>query len=279
MEGADDIFWVNALQARLAAKGFFCGDDEAEDFFFGSGTRSALETFQACSGLAETGVCDDESWAALYGDELASLRPPSDDAVAAADAAAAGGRAAPEAAPLPPKGGPSVLTWSSGGQGAPATTPAVDTAHAAHHHYTRVTVEESVQSSIVAAPAPHPPHAKWPILREGDGGRDVHSLQVSLGSHGFHCGDDDEQWWQFGDDTHNALITFQACSGLPESGVCDGRTWKALLGNGATPADVGKLTSGDDRDDDMLGNHHDGAVFLLGEQRWARRVTVEEEDD
>jgi peptidoglycan hydrolase-like protein with peptidoglycan-binding domain len=30
---------------------------------------------------------------------------------------------------------------------------------------------------------------------------------------------------QFGDGTMNALKAFQACSGLPESGVCDARTW------------------------------------------------------
>ena len=95
----------------------------------------------------------------------------------------------------------------------------------------------------------------------------------------MHCGDDDEQWWQFGDATHNALVTFQACSGLPESGVADERTWRKLLSvankdvdpSSFVPADVDSLTSGDVNDDDMLGNHHSGMVFLLGEQRWAKK--------
>jgi len=144
----------------------------------------------------------------------------------------------------------------------------------------------------------HPPTAAWPILREGDGGRLVHALQVALENAGMSCGDDDEQWWQFGDSTYSALVTFQACSGLPESGVADERTWRSLLlasaqslarkgggnGNGAAmtkskldlssfaPSDIDPLMeSGDVHDDDMLGNHHAGMVFLLGEQRWEKK--------
>lgn len=33
----------------------------------------------------------------------------------------------------------------------------------------------------------------------------------------------------------------QACNGLPESGVCDGATWRKLLGEGSTPADIAIL--------------------------------------
>ena len=118
-------------------------------------------------------------------------------------------------------------------------------------------------------PPPPPPRTAWPVLREGDGGRHVHELQVALNGAGFFCGDDDEQWWQFGDSTYAALVTFQACAGLPESGVADPTTWVALLGPDATPEDGAKLSAGDGTDDDMLGHAHDGAVFLLGEQRWA----------
>ena len=40
------------------------------------------------------------------------------------------------------------------------------------------------------------------------------------------------------------------------------------------PSDVDSLTSGDANDDDMLGNHHSGMVFLLGEQRWEKKREV-----
>jgi hypothetical protein len=44
--GADDVFWVTQLQNALDAKGYFCGDSEVEDMYFGDGTFSALITFQ-----------------------------------------------------------------------------------------------------------------------------------------------------------------------------------------------------------------------------------------
>lgn len=50
---------------------------------------------------------------------------------------------------------------------------------------------------------------RWPILREGDGGTHVHQLHCALGRRGYHCGEDDEVWWQFGDSTFSALVAFQ----------------------------------------------------------------------
>ena len=61
----------------------------------------------------------------------------------------------------------------------------------------------------------------------------------------------------------------QACNGLPESGVADPATWRALLGAGASPADLDTLRSEDSADDD-LGNTAD-RVWLMGEQRWEDR--------
>lgn len=82
---------------------------------------------------------------------------------------------------------------------------------------------------------------KLPILREGDGNRDVHVMQIMLQRKGFFCGEDDCTWWYFGDDTVGALKTFQESLGMPESGVCDERTWKALLGPNATLATLQEL--------------------------------------
>lgn len=47
------------------------------------------------------------------------------------------------------------------------------------------------------------------MLREGDGGRHVHELQVALVQKGFWPGEDDMLWWQFGDATCSAVQTFQ----------------------------------------------------------------------
>lgn len=53
------------------------------------------------------------------------------------------------------------------------------------------------------------PPARWPTLMEGDGGKLVHALQVSLGVAGFHCNEDEMRWWMFDTTTVNALKTFQ----------------------------------------------------------------------
>lgn len=43
---SDDIYWVNQLQTSLANKGYYCGEEESEDFVFGTNTESAVMTFQ-----------------------------------------------------------------------------------------------------------------------------------------------------------------------------------------------------------------------------------------
>lgn len=112
----------------------------------------------------------------------------------------------------------------------------------------------------------------WPVLMEGDGGAAVHALQVALQKGGFFSGDDDMRWWSFSDSTAAALRFYQACAGLPESGVCDGRTWRALLGDGATPAALLDLRDEmGEYEDDLDDTHGGGRVWLLGEQRWERR--------
>lgn len=63
----------------------------------------------------------------------------------------------------------------------------------------------------------------------------------------------------------------QAVNALPETGVADTATWLVLMGASATPADLLNLHSEESEfDDDMAG--HDDAVWLLGEQRWARKL-------
>lgn len=44
--GSDDIYWVHQLQAGLMAEGYYCGEEEMEDFIFETGTESAVLAFQ-----------------------------------------------------------------------------------------------------------------------------------------------------------------------------------------------------------------------------------------
>ena len=47
------------------------------------------------------------------------------------------------------------------------------------------------------------------LLREGDGGRSVHYLQVALEKQGFISDTDDQQWWMFGSSTYNCVLMAQ----------------------------------------------------------------------
>lgn len=145
--------------------------------------------------------------------------------------------------------------------------------------------------------------ASWP-RRGWDPARVLDSPrcpQVALQREGYFCGEDDMAWWQFGDDTANALKTFQvgavnarrpapggrdvccqhrstlmndssqACQSLPETGVCDANTWRSLLGED-TLASLNTMASqdnGDEYDDDMSASND--RVWLIGEQRWEKR--------
>ena len=92
------------------------------------------------------------------------------------------------------------------------------------------------------------------------------------------------QWWQFGGTTLESLRTFQACNGLPETGVTCARTWVVLLGTDARPEDLEKKPEGgkgegaegggggDSFEDDLTLEAGEGRVWLLGEQRWSRPI-------
>ncbi|CAD7697774.1 unnamed protein product [Ostreobium quekettii] len=228
--GDDDIFWVAQLQQGLARAGYFPGDDDMEDYVFGEGTLSALLTYQACEGLEETGTADEVTWRKMLGDELKPIL-----------ASTAPDSTSTESGVETVAEGPQPTGSQSGGLGS--------------------------SGDEVAAAAQHSKH--WPTLREEDGGRHVHSLHVALQNHGYACGEDDTRWWQYGAATANSVRTFQACNGLPESGVCDAQTWVALLGQGASPGDLKGMLAGDSTDEDLTQAK---GVYLIGEQRWERPV-------
>jgi hypothetical protein len=79
------------------------------------------------------------------------------------------------------------------------------------------------------------------------------------------------EWWTFGMGTENALGTFQASSGLPDTGLTCLLTWKALLGEervamgpAAAFETVGELESGEY----TMDLSQQDRVFLLGEGRF-----------
>jgi antiviral helicase SKI2 len=97
---------------------------------------------------------------------------------------------------------------------------------------------------------------------------EVHKMQVILSEQGFDSGEEDMEYWYFGSTTSAALLTFQASNRLPETGITDLNTWRALLGDellDISPADaLERIGHG--------GFEHDlsrtDKVFLLGEQRY-----------
>lgn len=63
------------------------------------------------------------------------------------------------------------------------------------------------------------------LLKTGDKGPLVQSLQLLLNGKGFPCGKDDGE---FGTDTRDALVKFQTAAGILADGECGGQTWAAL---------------------------------------------------
>eukprot|EP01025_Chloroclados_australasicus_P011982 TRINITY_DN1541_c0_g2_i3.p2 TRINITY_DN1541_c0_g2~~TRINITY_DN1541_c0_g2_i3.p2 ORF type:complete len:641 (-),score=117.30 TRINITY_DN1541_c0_g2_i3:455-2377(-) len=233
--GDDDIFWVNQLQAALLEKGYYCGEDEMEDWYFGDQTQNALLTFQACAQIPETGTVDEATWKALLGDDMKPIVPEQDSATSSIR-----------------------LEHDMQGQG-----------HGAKEAVLATTIDLKPQESESKQVSKSSKNgvSGWPVLMEGDGGKETHALQVVLGRKGYYCGGEDVEWWQFGSTTLEAMKTFQACSSLPVSGVCDETCWKALLGDMAMPADIYDIQAGDASDDDM--SDQDNRIWLMGEQRWS----------
>ena len=106
------------------------------------------------------------------------------------------------------------------------------------------------------------------VLRVEDGGMEVHKLQVLLDEQGYYSGEEDMEYWFFGTTTENALGTFQASNHLPDTGLTDVGTWRALLGEelaalGPEEA-LAKVGDGDFPEDLSRQDR----VFLIGEGRF-----------
>eukprot|EP00887_Chlorella_sp_A99_P007821 scaffold20.g7821.t1 len=312
--GSDDIYWVNQLHTGLVEAGYYPGDDDVEDFFFGESTQSALLTMQAriggcvgraprgqalaCEGLAETGVADEATWVKLLGPELTPFPSGGSEAGAAGEASspAVAPGASADAKPfeqLFSLAFTETVEGSPGGEVRDAQrleVTAATLAPVAGDASWEVVEEERLQAeaeAVAGAGGEVAVHGsasvqarhleqgqqqlftEWPVLFEGDGGRAVHGMQVALIQEGYYPDEDEMRWWNFGSSTLAALKTFQASLAI-DFGVCDTGTWQALLGPGASPADIVSLRSEDSELEEDLTEQSD-RVWLIGEQRWENR--------
>lgn len=69
-----------------------------------------------------------------------------------------------------------------------------------------------------------------PILRNGDKGDAVRSMQILLAESGHKGEMNENAYGSFGGKTENALKSYQQSAGLPVSGECDEKTWTKLIG-------------------------------------------------
>jgi len=261
--GSTDIYWVNQLQAALLREGLYCGEEEMEEWYFGHHTQEALMTYQACNGLPETGIANMDSWEKLLGPGFRAVTKdemPIEVQQAAEAAKEKEGSTAEDAKDL---------FGFLNGNGSEAEASEA----AAPSKPSSPSPPKTVASAAASAPSQET-YEIWPILRMDDGNPAVHRLHAALDMAGFDCGEDEMQWWMFGDMTQLAVSFFQACNGLPETGIVDEHTWKKLLNNpDAIPNDIADLNIGNSYDEDISGDIPSGnskkRIWLVGEQRWS----------
>jgi antiviral helicase SKI2 len=249
--GSDEIQPMSFLHGRLLTCGYALEAEEAEDWFFGASTHEAVATLQACARppLPETGVMCAATWAALglaTGEWDALAEPPpwqkpagadsEDESVELMELVAAGGGDSDD-----DDGGNSGGLDNEGEEFATFHSQPVD--ETTTHH--------------------------WPPIRRDDGGGLVAALQALLERRGYYANDDETMYWTFGLSTEAALRTFQASEGLVDTGVVDGATWRALVGEQLwTSGPAAVMEELVDPSRDMA---QDG-VWLIGEGRWERRL-------
>jgi peptidoglycan hydrolase-like protein with peptidoglycan-binding domain len=270
-QGEDDIYLMATMQSCLNDAGFWAGEEDEADFYFGPSTADALCYFQASAGLPETGVCDAETWGALLGAERHAWGPPPGavgfEEAGDAAAPAAGDAAAPASLSA---AAASAKAWSE-----TAVTALVDDEDASASGREDLWGDEKSRNDIERREKSDPSGLKnakkWPVLRPEDGGWETHKLQVLLDEQGYYSGEEDMEYWFFGITTENALGTFQASNGIPDTGLTCADTWRVLLGEArfAMDAKAALETVGDG--EFPLDLSRQDRVFLLGENRFEDR--------
>ena len=275
-QGEDDIYLMATMQSCLNDAGFWAGEEDEADFYFGPSTADALCYFQASAGLPETGVCDAETWGALLGAERYAWGPPpgavgfEEAGDAAAGDAAAGDDASTAAPASLSAAAASAKAWSE-----TAVTALVEDEDASASGREDLWGDEKSRNDIERREKSDPSGLKnakkWPVLRPEDGGWETHKLQVLLDEQGYYSGEEDMEYWFFGVTTTNALGTFQASNGIPDTGLTCADTWRVLLGEErfAMDATAALETVGDG--EFPLDLSRQDRVFLLGENRFEDR--------
>jgi protein disulfide-isomerase len=226
----DDIYLMNTMHAAMNEHGFWAGEEDEGDFYFGPSTVDALIYFQASAGLSETGFCDLHTWRGLLGDERFKWGP------------------APGAVGFDKETNETVAgvlgddgNFKTDDKTKKKSTPlSAAQQHAKTWSETAVTAltedensfatgredlwgdEKSRNKAAFAKIALDTQnmtdeqrlrYKKWPVLRGEDGGWETHKLQVLLDEQGYYSGEEDMEYWYFGLTTENALGTFQASNG------------------------------------------------------------------
>ena len=270
-QGEDDIYLMATMQSCLNDAGFWAGEEDEADFYFGPSTADALCYFQASAGLPETGVCDAETWGALLGAERHAWGPPP-GAVGFEEAGDAASTAAPASLSA---AAASAKAWSE-----TAVTALVEDEDASASGREDLWGDEKSRNKKAfddlarrekSDPSASKNAKKWPVLRPEDGGWETHKLQVLLDEQGYYSGEEDMEYWFFGITTENALGTFQASNGIPDTGLTCADTWRVLLGEArfAMDAKAALETVGDG--EFPLDLSRQDRVFLLGENRFEDR--------
>jgi len=261
--GDNDVYLMTLAHAALMESGFWCGEDDTEEMYFGKKTEEAVEIFQGANGpgLEVNGMINTKTWLALLGKEKFEWGP-APGAILDEDVASCREGIARKAFEDTQKKLKAVAAKEDEdpyGEDIDSGPPAEDDF---------IDVKGSSGDSV-----------EWPILRLDEGGFTVHKMQAMLSTLGFNCGEDDSEYWFMGPDTQNALQTFQASESLPETGVVDFQTWTKLFDacgyTNATAATtieeafamVPENEYSVDRSPGCGENENQG-VWLIGEQRY-----------
>ena len=268
--GADDIKWMATLHKALDDAGFHPGDEDMEEWLFQGGTQEALFFYQACNGLEETGIADAPTWEALLGPVEAAKgeadKPKDADGASKRDDDKASEKdSTTPVTPPRPVASASVTTTTT------ATTKEETATVSTKESKDDASASESTSTTSASETV------KRQMLMYGDGGVSVRYLQLVLAREGFFCGDEDTEWWQFGDSTENALKTFQESNKLTVTGTALPEVWDMMLEK-HDPEEVLNECN-DEYCDDVIALQQAGAVFLLGEGRWEIPKYVQEKRD
>ncbi len=212
----------------------------ATDGNFGPLTLSALQRFQRTHGLAVTTAVDSATWSALAKDT-----PPAAPVVAAAKASPPSKPAASQDGSLLQEGatGSAVVHLqqrlnafgahlATDGDFGPLTLEALLTFQRAHGLPASGVVDAATWSALSEtppapkpAPAPAPTNSSPSVLRLGDRGPAVLTLQKDLTSIGYNTYGEDGI---FGPDTEAAVKAFESHEGLTVDGIAGPAVWHAL---------------------------------------------------